>query len=222
MRMRRKPNLAARISRCSDYLITEPGALRGSWLNKFGFAELHIEIGCGKGRFTVESAKAEPEVLFAALEKTDNVLVIALERAAEAGLGNIRYINAYADYLTDYFAPGEASRIYLNFCDPWPASRHAKRRLTCRRYLELYSQVLCPGGEIHFKTDNLPLFEFSLSEFELCGYTLLDITRDLHRHGPVGVMTDYEQKFHSQGTAIHSAILTPFRPGAQTGNTISE
>lgn len=205
MRMRRKPNLAARISKCSEYLVEQPGELRGNWLGEFGFSKLYIEIGCGKGRFTVESAKAEPDILFAALEKTENVMVIALERAMAESQCNVRFLSVFADDLADYFAPGEASRIYLNFCDPWPAGRHAKRRLTSRRFIELYSRVLCPGGEIHFKTDNPSLFDFSLREFEFCGYTPLDITRNLHEHGPVGVMTDYELRFHSQGFAIHSA-----------------
>ena len=206
MRMRRKPNLVARISRCEHLLIKEPEPVRGEWLGGSGFNELRIELGCGKGRFTAESAKAEPGVLFAGLEKTDNVLVIALERAAADDLQNIRFICADAGCLPDYFAPGEASRLYLNFCDPWPTNRHAKRRLTCRRFLDLYRQVLRPGGEVHFKTDNLQLFEFSLGEFESCGFEMLEITHDLHKNGVVGVMTDYELKFHNQGLPIYRCI----------------
>ena len=167
---------------------------------------MHVELGCGKGLFTIESAKAEPGVFFAAFEKTSNVLVTALERAAAEDLHNVRFVNALVENITDYFAVGEVSKIYINFCDPWPSNRHKKHRLTGRRFLELYKQALRPGGEIHFKTDNLPLFEFSLNEFEFCGLKLLETERDLHRNGPVGIMTDYEQKFHSQGLPIYKCV----------------
>jgi tRNA (guanine-N7-)-methyltransferase len=200
------------MERCAHLLITQPDALRGRWLDGSPFKELHLELGCGKGRFIVELAKAEvekvsPGVFFAALEKTANVMVIALERAAQDGLDNVRFINDFVDDLAEYFAPSEVSRIYINFCDPWPASRHKKRRLTDQRFLELYRQVLCPGGEIHFKTDNLPLFDFSLNAFELCGFDLLEITRNLHKDDPAGVMSDYERKFHEQGLPIYRCVV---------------
>jgi len=206
--MRRKPNLEARTERCEYLLVREPGILRGRWLSEItGYNGLHVELGCGKGKFTAESAMMHPENLFVALEKISNVLVIALERTDAENLKNVRYINALADYLPDYFAPYEISRLYINFCDPWPAKRHEKRRLTCRRFLEIYKQVLHPEGEIHFKTDNLELFEFSLQEVEQSGYTILQIDRDLHVNGPVGVMTDYETKFHSLGMPIYQCIM---------------
>lgn len=206
MRMRRKPNLAARIERCSQLLIMEPNIHRGSWLQEFGYSELWVEIGCGKGRFTVEIAKSEPEVFFVALEKSENVLVIALERAIAEGLQNVRFVNNFADNLIDFFAPGEISRLYINFCDPWPSNRHSKRRLTDRRFLDFYWNVLTPGGELHLKTDNLPLFEFSLLELKHCGFVMLVITHDLHNISPVGIMTDYEQKFFDQGRVIYQCI----------------
>ena len=211
------------MEKCAHLLVSKPEDLRGRWLGVSGYDEMHIELGCGKGRFTVEAAMAAPRVLMVALEKSANVIVIALERAAREGgyqnderregseptprecVQNVRFINALADDLTDFFAPGEASRIYINFCDPWPAKKHAKRRLTGQRFLELYKQVLRPGGEIHFKTDNLPLFEFSLSELERCGFDLLSVSRDLHKDGPVGIMTDYEMKFVEQGLPIYGA-----------------
>ena len=206
MRMRRKPNLAARLERCSHIHVTDPSSLSGRWLDEFGFAELRLELGCGKGRFTVESAKAEPSVLFVALEKSPNVMVAALELAAAQGLKNVRFVDAYADDLLDFFAPGEVARIYINFCDPWPGNRHAKRRLTCGRFLEIYSQLLTPGGKLQFKTDNLPLFEFSLQEFERCGFVSPEVVRDLHANGPVGIMTDYERRFVSQGLPIYQCV----------------
>ena len=205
MRMRKKPNFEARKERCAHLLVADPQALRGRWLCEFGYDELHIELGCGKGAFTVGTAKAEPGVFIAALEKSAGALLIALERANAAGLRNVRFVNALADNLTEYFAPGEAARIYINFCDPWPTNRHAKRRLTNRHFVELYKQILRPGGEVYFKTDDLPLFEYSLGEFESGGFRLAGSVRDLHKNGPVGIMTDYEQKFHSQGQPIYMA-----------------
>ena len=207
MRMRRKPNLAARIERCAHLLVTKPELLQGHWLDEFGYRELRIEIGCGKGRFTVETAKAKPDVFFVALEKSENVIVIALERAAAEGLQNVRFINALADDLMDFFALEEVSRIYINFCDPWPSNRHVKRRLTEQRFLELYRKILVPGGEVHFKTDNLPLFEFSVREFRRNNFELLEIIRDLHKNGPVDIMTDYEKKFYEQCLPIFKCII---------------
>jgi len=195
------------MERCANLLATDPQALRGRWLDEFGYGKLYVELGCGKGRFTVETAKTESEVFIAALEKSANVMITALELAAREDLRNLRFINGLADNIPDYFAPEEISKIYINFCDPWPANRHAKRRLTGRRFLELYKQALHPGGEIHFKTDNLPLFEFSLCEFEACGFTATEITRDLHRNGPVGLMSDYELMFHNQKTAVYHGIF---------------
>ena len=208
MRMRRKTNLEARLVSCAHLLVEEPEALRGSWREAFDYEELHIELGCGKGRFITETAKSAPGVFFAALEKSTNVLVTALERANAQELRNVRFINALADNLAEYFAPGEVSRVYINFCDPWPANRRAKRRLTHRRFLEIYKQILRPGGEVFFKTDNLPLFDFSLGEFRDSGFLVEDVNRDLHKGGPTGVMTDYEIKFHSQGLAIAQCICT--------------
>ena len=221
MRIRKKPNLKARTERCAHLVINDPGSFRGRWLDEFGqcglvnetecensrFNELHIELGCGKGQFTVDIAIASSGVFHIALEKTADAMIIALERASAANLQNVRFINAYAERLSDFFEDGEASRIYINFCDPWPSNRHAKRRLTNRQFLELYSRILRPGGEVHFKTDNAPLFEYSLREFEYCGYELKESTRDLHKDRPVGIMTDYEKKFHSQGIPICRCVM---------------
>lgn len=204
--MRRKPNLDARIEQCGRLLVKDPKAERGEWLKGSEWSELCAELGCGKGRFIVESAKSEPESLFVGLEKWDNVLVSSLERAATENLPNVRFVCALAEDLTDYFAQGEVSRLYVNFCDPWPSNRHIKRRLTGPRFLELYRKVLRPGGELHFKTDNLLLFEYSLNELECCGFKLLDVTRDLHKDGPVGIMTDYELKFYGGGFPIYRCL----------------
>jgi len=208
MRVRKKPNLAVRMEKCAHLLITSPESLRGRWLLEFQYNELCIDLGCGKGRFAVEMAKAAPGALFVALEKSADVMIIALERADAEGLRNIRFVNAFADNITDYFAEDEVSRLYINFCDPWPTNRHAKRRLTHRRFLELYKQTLRPGGEISFKTDNLPLFDFSLREFEACGLNLSEVSRDPRSDSLDGVMTDYEVKFRSQGLPIFQCIAS--------------
>jgi len=213
MRMRRKPNLLSRIDKCAHLLTSNPENLRGEWLdnivdtNSVSFNELHIELGCGKGLFTSEKAKRSPETLLVALEKTSNVLVIALERARDEQIRNIRFINRLADDLLDFFAKDEVSRIYINFCDPWPANRHAKRRLTGQRFLKMYETILRKGGEIHFKTDNFTLFDFSINEFMHNGFFLLEKSLDIHKHGPVGIMTDYEDKYYDQEMPIYRCIV---------------
>jgi len=204
--MRRKRRLTDRIEKCEHFLVREPEKLRGGWLDGLEFKKLHIELGCGKGLFIVETAKQDQDIIFVGIEKISNVLVIALERTEQEGLQNVLFINRLADDLSAFFATGEVSRIYINFCDPWPANRHKKRRLTGSVFLELYKQMLCPDGEIHFKTDDLPLFEFSMSEFESFGFVLRDVTYDLHEKEPVGIMTDYEMKFHEQGMPIYMCV----------------
>ena len=132
--------------------------------------------------------------------------VVAAERAMNAGLENVSFVSRDANSLSDIFAPGEIRRIYLNFCDPWPKRRDIKRRLTYDAFLELYAELLEPRGEIHFKTDNVPLFEYSLKSFERNGYELIYVTRDLHGNGISGVMTDYEARFYAEGVKINKAI----------------
>jgi isocitrate dehydrogenase len=203
MRMRKKPNLGPRMERCKPVWIQEPEKLRGNWRSLMPQAkQLRIEVGCGKGKFTVETAKAEPDVLLIAMERVPEALVMAMEKAMEAGLHNVFFLSADVANIEELFAPNEADLLYINFCDPWPRKRTAKRRLTHRGFLEKYKRILKPGGEIHFKTDNAPLFEFSLEEFTASGLTLKNVTHDLHKDGPVGIMTGYEEKFYAQGTPI--------------------
>lgn len=207
MRMRKKPNLIPRMERCAEYLITDPEAWRGRWREKLSpNCALRLELGCGKGRFTCETAAAEPEVLFVAVERVPDAMVMAMERARDLGLRNVFFVDADAAGLPDFFAPGEVDRLYINFCDPWPTKRHAKRRLTHRNFLLKYRQVLPDGGEIHFKTDNAGLFAFSVEEFPAGGFQPTQVTDDLHRDGIQGVMTDYEAKFHAMGTPIHRCV----------------
>ncbi len=209
MRMRKKPNLLPRMERAAAVLVTEPETLRGQWRTANpGFAALHLELGCGKGRFTAETAAADPDTLLVALEKVPDAMVVAMERVVERGLHNVKFIDRDAALLTELFAPGEVERIYLNFCDPWPKSRDAKHRLTAPGFLRLYADVLPLGGALCFKTDNLPLFRWSLEQFTAEGWALSEVTNDLHAGGVCGVMTDYEAKFHAQGVKINRLVAT--------------
>lgn len=194
---------------CTSVWIQDPEAHRGDWRALMPEAEeVHLEIGCGKGKFTVEMAELYPRILFLAVERVREALVLAMEKAIAMGLKNVYFLSVDAANLEQYFAPGEADRIYLNFCDPWPRGKNAKRRLTYHTFLEKYRAVLRPEGEIHFKTDNEKLFAWSLEEFERYGYPVRNVTDDLHRDGVVGVMTGYEEKFHALGTPIHRCEIT--------------
>ena len=218
MRMRKKKNLVPRMERCAAQLIRDPYEHRGHWRDLMPQArELRVELGCGKGRFTHGTAAAEPDVLFIAIEMVPDAMVVAMERCVNDGLTNVFFVDANADQLPQFFAPGEVDRIYVNFCDPWPKSNQKKRRLTHGNFLQLYRRVLPMGGEIHFKSDNDKLFEWSLEEIPQFGFRLSQVTRDLHANGPVGVMTDYEAKFYQQGVTINRCVATmaPWEAPAQ-------
>lgn len=203
MRMRKKKNLGPRLERCGELLISSPEQLRGNWRARLNpGCQLRVELGCGKGRFTAETALANPDVLFVAVERVADAMVIAMERVKSAELTNVLFVIGDAARLPELFAPGEVDLIYINFCDPWPSNRHARRRLTSEGFLRLYRAALADRGEIHFKTDNRDLFEFSLLQFGKAGFLTREVTRDLHRDGPAGVMTDYESKFVAAGLPI--------------------
>jgi len=207
MRMRRKKYLQPRMERCSDYWIKAPQELRGDWSKLMPSAgALHLELGCGKGRFTCEMAAQHPDVLFIAVERVRDAMIIAMEQVKAEGLSNVFFIDGFAERLSDYFADGEFDRIYINFCNPWPSNRHAKRRLTHTNFLKCYRPILKDAGEIHVKTDNSDLFEFSLLQFTKAGFDLQEVTRNLHQDGIRLVMTDYEEKFHTQGMPIKRCV----------------
>ena len=204
MRMRRMKNLEPRMEKCAAYRIAQPETLKGNWRSlKADAAALWVEVGCGKGKFTAETAQANPDVLLIAVERCREAMVVAMEKAKEMGLTNVFYIDMDVEKIEQVFAPGEIDRLFINFPDPWPRSKNAKRRLTYRTFLRLYSRVIRPEGEIHFKTDNAPLFEFTLEELELVGLPTRNVTRNLHENGPVGIMTGYEEKFYALGTPIN-------------------
>ena len=209
MRMRKKKNLQPRMESCRDCWIREPEAMRGRWRELYPQAErLEVELGCGKGRFTAGTAQAQPNTLLIAVEKVPDAMVVAMERVTGQGLTNVFFIDADAALLPELFEPGEVDRIYINFCDPWPKSNQKKRRLTHGNFLKLYRRVLAEGGQIHFKTDNDKLFAWSLEEIPQFGFRLSEVTTDLHRDGPVGVMTDYERKFFSEGKNINRCVAS--------------
>lgn len=209
MRMRKKPNLLPRMERCADFLIADPAARKGQWKQLKPDAQaIWLEIGCGKGRFTAETAAASPDVLYIAIERVPDAMIIAMERCREMGLNNVFFVDGDAALLRDYFAPDELDRLFINFCDPWPSNKHAKRRLTHVGFLVLYRGILKTGGQIHFKTDNRDLYEYSLFQFPKAGYELSEVTRNLHQNGICGIMTDYEEKFHNLGTPINRCVGT--------------
>ena len=205
MRMRKKKNLDERLKACES-IRTEAPYPKGRWNEVFGNENpIMLEIGCGKGGFITELAMRFPDINFIALEKCPNVLVLAMEKAKNLGIENIRYIGDNADILEEIVNPGEARRIYINFCDPWHKSKHFKRRLTYREYLEKYEKLLSPvKGEVHFKTDNRKLFEFSLNEIADMNYKMRNITLDLHNSKFEGnIVTEYEKQFSDMGFPIY-------------------
>ena len=206
MRVKRKKHGAERLEACADIVIDDIAAANGNPANLFtADAPVRIEIGCGKGDFIVGTAAKEPDVNFLAIERVSDVLVTAAEKVRDAGLANVKVCCADAKNLAEIFNEHTVDRIYLNFSDPWPKARHYKRRLTYRDFLAIYEKILVEGGQIHFKTDNRGLFDFSLEEFREAGWTAEKVTFDLHNseYNDGNVMTEYERRFSSMGTPIN-------------------
>ena len=213
MRMRRMKNLESRMEKCAELRIANPADFKGKWRSlKEDCTALWVEVGCGKGKFTAETAEANPDVLLIAVERCREAMVVAMEKAQAMGLKNVYYIDMDVANIEEIFAGFEIDRLFINFPDPWPRKKNAKRRLTHRGFLDKYCRVIKEGGEIHYKTDNAPLFEFSVEEFEACGLQINNLTRDLHADGIVGIMTGYEEKFHGLGTPINrcEVVCKPF------------
>ena len=205
MRMRKKKNLDVRLARCAPVMVDDPRAWRGRWNELFGNDHpIRLEIGCGKGRFILETARRNPDVNFVAIEREEGALIMATEKAMDAALPNLRFLSFDAAALGEIFAPGEVSLIYLNFSDHWPPNRQRKRRLTWRAFLAVYDQILSDDGAIFFKTDNQRLFEWSLGELCQNCWLLQNISLDLHNSDYDNIMTEYEEKFSAQGYRIYS------------------
>ena len=211
MRLRNIPGSREAIAE-SRYVIHEEETRAGSWHEIFGNDHpIYIEIGMGKGQFLMELARRNPDINYVGIEKYSSVLVRALEKMEEeeTPLPNICFIRMDAEDIVKVFAKHEVDRIYLNFSDPWPKDRHAKRRLTSKEFMARYDQILVPDGRVEFKTDNRDLFAFSLEEVPEAGWTLEASTWDLHHDETMNqgnVMTEYEAKFSSMGNPIHKLI----------------
>jgi len=213
MRMRKMKNLEPRLEKCAAYRVLQPAAMQGKWRSlKPDCTALWVEVGCGKGKFTAETAQANPQVLLIAVERCREAMVVAMEKARDMGLTNVFFIDMDVANIEEIFAFGELDRLFINFPDPWPRKKNAKRRLTHRSFLDKYCRVVAAGGQIHYKTDNAPLFEYSLEEFAACGLEVQALTRDLHANGITGIMTGYEEKFHALGTPINrcEVVCKPF------------
>lgn len=195
----------------SIYCVEKPTEQKGAWHTLFGNEhEIHIEIGMGKGQFLMQLAAEHPDINYIGIERYTSVLLRALQKMEEAPLSNLKFLCINAEILPDIFATGEIDRIYLNFSDPWPKDRHAKRRLTSKEFLGRYNLILKKDGMLEFKTDNRLLFDFSLEEVPLAGWKIIASTFDLHQDDTLNegnIMTEYEQKFSALGNPICKMII---------------
>lgn len=200
MRMRTRGHLDERLNECKDIQLDNYCEAASEFV---GSCPLHIEIGCGKGAFISQTAALNPGIRYIAIEKVSNVIVLAMEKVKSAQLNNVRFMRGNFLNLSESFPDNSVDRIYLNFSDPWPKTGYAKRRLTHGGFLDIYKRLLKNDGEICFKTDNRELFDYSVESFEANGFTLKNVTYDLHNSGFEGnVMTEYEKRFSEMGTPI--------------------
>ena len=207
MRMRRKKHREDRMELCSDIMIENFAEYKEDLKSVFTDDKpLHIEIGCGEGKFMLETAKSNPDINFIAIEKNLDVLVLAMEKVKREGLTNVRFVAGDAGVLSEFNTKTKCDVIYINFCDPWKKNRQAKRRLTHENFLNVYKKIITPSGMIRFKTDNKMLFEFSLNSFSNYGLKLKNITLDLHNsvYNECNIMTEYETLFSEKGQPIYS------------------
>lgn len=206
MRLRKKPWIEEAIKEVQNEYVFMHGLeqFKGHWQDIFPGKRLCVEIGCGKGRFTIGMAELHPEKAFIGIETQHDIAYFPAKAAKDKKLDNVRIICANAENLLDWFEPGEIKELYLNFSDPWPKARHAKRRLTHRKFLARYKNLLGEGGHLRFKTDNRALFDFSVEEFKEFGLQIIALSYDLHNSEyENSVQTEYEQKFSALGTPIN-------------------
>lgn len=211
MRLRRKPE-AKKILAEHPLVFKATDEHRGKWKNLFPHPyPLYIELGTGKGQFLAKASEIYPQINWIGVERIEEPLLQAVRKGEATGNTNIRYIWMDVEKLGEVFSEGEVDRFYLHFSDPWPKKRHAKRRLTNRRFLEVYKKLLAPGGDLILKTDSTILFEFSLEEFAETGWQIIEESRDLH-HSPyaeTNITTEYEDKFVSRGMPIYYVRVKP-------------
>ena len=196
----------------SEYVVQDEKSKKGCWSEVFGRkAPLHIEVGMGKGQFMMQLALQNPDINYVGIEMYSSVLLRAVQKMEEAPLDNLRFIRMDAREIEEVFDKGEVDKIYLNFSDPWPKDRHAKRRLPSRQFLARFDQILKKEGNLEFKTDNRDLFDFAVEEVEPAGWKIDGITYDLH-HDEVmnqgNILTEYEEKFSSKGNPIYKYIIS--------------
>ncbi len=211
MRLRNIPGSREVIAE-NRYCIPETESPKGNWHSIFGNSHpIHIEIGMGKGKFLMALARQNPQINYVGIEKYSSVLLRGLQKLEEEPIDNIRFIRMDAENITEMFDKDEVAHIYLNFSDPWPKDRHAKRRLTSRQFFTLYDKILQKDGIVEFKTDNNNLFDFSLEEVEEAGWKLDAFTRNLHEDKSMNqgnIMTEYEEKFSAKGNPIYKLIAS--------------
>lgn len=195
----------------SGFVIQQPELLRGQWRREFGGdGPLAAEIGMGKGQFLMEMARRYPQIGFIGIEKYSSVLLRAVQKMEADPLPNVRLVRMEAEEIETVFSEGELDRIYLNFSDPWPKDRHAKRRLPSAAFLARYDRVLKKDGELEFKTDNRELFDFAVEELQTAGWKIRELTYDLHSDSRLSrdnVMTEYEERFSAKGNPICKYII---------------
>ncbi|HEK9073409.1 TPA: tRNA (guanosine(46)-N7)-methyltransferase TrmB [Streptococcus equi subsp. zooepidemicus] len=210
MRVRKRKGAQEHLENNPHYVILEPEAAKGRWCEVFGNDHpIHIEVGSGKGAFITGMALKNPEINYIGIDIQLSVLSYALDKVLASQAPNVRLLRVDGSSLTNYFDAGEVDMMYLNFSDPWPKSRHEKRRLTYKSFLDTYKQILPENGEIHFKTDNRGLFEYSLASFSQYGMTLKQVWLDLHASDyPDNVMTEYEARFAKKGQVIYRLEAT--------------
>ena len=209
MRLRNVPGSRNDIAN-SEYVIHEPEKHKGEIASLFPVKQpLFIEIGMGKGQFITTLAKLHPEINYIGIEKYSSVLVRAIEKQTELELPNLKFIRMDAENINDVFDENEVDGIYLNFSDPWPKDRHAKRRLTSRQFFARYEKLLKPEGKIQFKTDNANLFDFSLEEVDATNFKAAEISYDLHNSewNEGNIMTEYEERFSAKGNPINRVVF---------------
>ncbi len=212
MRARKKKHTPERLKECSYYLCEEPATAKGRWLEVFcahaegaAFDRLALEIGCGKGDFATQYALTHPNVAFCAMERVVDVLMLAAEKAKSKEVNNLLFLSQNALRLTEFFDEEELDLLFLNFSDPWPKARHAKRRLTSPVFLELYRKILKKDALIVMKTDNVDLFDYSLETLPAAGFVVEGVVRDLHNspYNEGNILTEYERNFSAKGFPIH-------------------
>ena len=204
MRRRKVKGADEKLLSYKEYVVRDNiESLKGNWNQLFkNDNPIHAEFGTGRGKFLTTLAKQNPDINYIAFEIKEEVLLKAVEKADRDNLKNIVFVWADVSKALDYFDSNELSRVYINFCDPWPKAKHAKRRLTYHTFLDRYARLLKDNGEVHFKTDNEDLFIFSLEEFKNCGWELKNVTYDLHSTDLPNVKTEYEEKFSAKGQPI--------------------